>query len=167
MPIEELRTLHRTIGALIAEKRAEVLEQLRQQASALGFTADELMPKKKRNEPARCYQDPDNPALCAGPIIPGAQHTMQSERAQACAPRRHATICDMTNLLEEAVELLRDLPDSMQQTAARAIMDYAAAVNDVELSEEQVEEIERRMDDPNRALLSLADTQDRLRHFGL
>lgn len=59
MPFDELRTLHREIGALIAEKRAQALEQLREQASILGFTPDDLIPKKKSNSGAAKYRDPD------------------------------------------------------------------------------------------------------------
>jgi hypothetical protein len=33
----------------------------------------------------------------------------------------------MTKLLDEAVEILRGLPDSVQTTAARAIIDYASS----------------------------------------
>ncbi len=33
----------------------------------------------------------------------------------------------MTNLLEDAVEVLRELPENVQVNAARAILEYAAA----------------------------------------
>jgi DNA-binding protein H-NS len=62
LPFDQLRTLHREIGALIAEKRSEALEQLRQQAQVLGFTADDLMPKKTKANGAKVrYRDPSNP----------------------------------------------------------------------------------------------------------
>ena len=66
LPFDELRTLHREIGALIAAKRTEALEELRTKASILGFTADDLAPKKTRKNAARKYQDPDNPANTYG-----------------------------------------------------------------------------------------------------
>jgi DNA-binding protein H-NS len=61
LPFDQLRALHREIGALIAQRRHEALEQLRQQASILGFTADDLAPKKQRKNAARRYRDPNNP----------------------------------------------------------------------------------------------------------
>jgi len=73
----------------------------------------------------------------------------------------------MTKLLDDAVEVLRGLPENMQATAARAIMDYVATYEDVQLSDEQAAEVERRMDDPNRSFHSLNETRDRLRHFGV
>src|SRR5581483_5699478 len=70
----------------------------------------------------------------------------------------------MTKLLEEAMAILEDLPENMQDTAARAIMDYAATVDEIELSDDQAAEVERRIADPDRAFLSLSETTDRLRH---
>ena len=66
MAFDELRTLHREIGALIASKRTEALEELRAKASILGFTADDLAPKKARKNGARRYQDPGNPSNIYG-----------------------------------------------------------------------------------------------------
>lgn len=39
----------------------------------------------------------------------------------------------MTQLLDEAFEVLRGLPENMQATAARAIIDYATAYNEDQL----------------------------------
>src|SRR5262245_45664405 len=58
---DELKTLHREIGALLAERKNEVLLRMQEEASLHGFTAVDLVPKKKRNGTAREYQDPDNP----------------------------------------------------------------------------------------------------------
>ena len=38
LPFDQLRTLHREIGALIAKRRHEALEELKQQVAVLGFT---------------------------------------------------------------------------------------------------------------------------------
>jgi hypothetical protein len=74
----------------------------------------------------------------------------------------------MSKLLEDAVRVLRDLPENVQSAAARAIIDYASSYNDdVQLSDEQAAEVQRRMDEPNRTFLSLNETKDRLRHFGI
>jgi len=74
----------------------------------------------------------------------------------------------MNKLLEDAVQVLRDLPENVQSAAARAIIDYASSYDDdVALSDEQAAEVERRMDDPNRTFLSLSETKERLHHFGV
>ncbi len=64
LSFDDLRTLHREIGALIAQRRHEALEQVKQQIAVLGFTVDDLAPKKKRRAgaaPATKYCDPKNP----------------------------------------------------------------------------------------------------------
>jgi hypothetical protein len=74
----------------------------------------------------------------------------------------------MSKLIEDAVRVLRDLPEDVQQAAARAIIDYGAGYDDdVQLSDAHVAEVERRMADPNRAFLSLDDVRNRLRPFGV
>ena len=61
LPFDQLRTLHRDVGALLAQKRHEALEQLREQAQLLGFSADELVPKRnKKQNGVRKYRDPNN-----------------------------------------------------------------------------------------------------------
>jgi hypothetical protein len=82
---------------------------------------------------------------------------------QAVVQCRH-----MAKLVDEAVQVLRDLPENVQTAAARAILDYASSYDDdVQLSDEQAAEVERRIDDPNRTFLSLHETKVRLRHFGV
>ena len=62
LPFDELRTLHRGIGALIAQRRHEALEQLKQQIAMLGFSPDDLAaPKSKRGKAAAKYRDPEVP----------------------------------------------------------------------------------------------------------
>jgi hypothetical protein len=74
----------------------------------------------------------------------------------------------MRKLVEDAVRVLRDLPEDVQAAAARAIVDYSAGYDDdVALSDEQIAEVERRINNPNRNFLSLNDTRDRLRRFGV
>jgi hypothetical protein len=74
----------------------------------------------------------------------------------------------MSKLVEDAVRVLREMPDDMQAAAARAIIEYGAGSDeDMTLSDEQVAEVERRMANPNRNFLSLSDTRHRLRHFGV
>ena len=73
----------------------------------------------------------------------------------------------MSNLVEEAVKVLRGLPDDQQQAAARAIIDYGAHEDELQLTDEQVAEIERRIASPNRKFLSLAELDKRLRRLGV
>src|SRR5258708_7363628 len=63
LPFDDLRTLHREIGALIAQRRHEALEQLKQQIAVLGFNVDDLVPKRKKaTGPASTkYRDPEMP----------------------------------------------------------------------------------------------------------
>jgi superfamily II DNA/RNA helicase len=61
LEFDQLRTLHREIGALIAEKRSEALEQLKIQMSALGFSVDDITGKKQRRK-RRKQIDEDDPS---------------------------------------------------------------------------------------------------------
>jgi DNA-binding protein H-NS len=62
LPFDDLRTLHREIGALIGQRRHEALEQLKQQIAVLGFNVDDLVPKKKRGAATGAkYRDPETP----------------------------------------------------------------------------------------------------------
>ena len=74
----------------------------------------------------------------------------------------------MSKLVDDAVRVLRELPEDVQAAAARAIIDYGAGYDtDVALSDEQVTAVERRIGDPHRNFLSLGDVRHRLRHFGV
>lgn len=74
----------------------------------------------------------------------------------------------MNQLIEDAVRVLRDLPEDVQQAAARAIIDYGSGYDDdVQLSDAHVAEVERRMADPNRTFLSLDNVRSRLHPFGI
>lgn len=61
LPFDQLRTLHREIGALIAQRRHETLEQLKEQIAVLGFSVDDLAPKKRKTNASTVvkYRDPD------------------------------------------------------------------------------------------------------------
>jgi hypothetical protein len=73
----------------------------------------------------------------------------------------------MTKLLDEAVKVLRELPEDRQEAAARAIINYGADDDEVQLSDEDVAEIERRMADPNRKFFSLGELDKRIRRLGV
>jgi hypothetical protein len=60
LTFDELRTLHREIGALIAQRRHEALEQLKTQMELLGFTPEDFAPpRKKRGRKPRQQQEED------------------------------------------------------------------------------------------------------------
>jgi DNA-binding protein H-NS len=64
LPFDQLRSLHREIGALIAQRRHEALEQLKQQIAVLGFSVDDLAPKKTKKGGASApvkFRDPGAP----------------------------------------------------------------------------------------------------------
>jgi hypothetical protein len=73
----------------------------------------------------------------------------------------------MTKLLDEAVKVLRGLPEGEQEKAARAIIDYGAHDDGLQLTDEQVVEIERRIANPDRKFISLAELSKRLRRHGV
>jgi hypothetical protein len=73
----------------------------------------------------------------------------------------------MTKLLAEALKVLRDLPQEEQEKAARAIIDYGAREDKLQLTDEQVVEIERRMANPERKFISLAELRKRLHRYGV
>jgi hypothetical protein len=72
-----------------------------------------------------------------------------------------------TELVEDAVKVLREMPGNMQATAAQVVLDYAAGNDDFLLSDEQVAEVERRMANPDRAFLSVREVREPLHHFGV
>ena len=73
----------------------------------------------------------------------------------------------MSKLLKEAFDALTRLPEDDQERAARAIIDFAAHDGDYRLSDDQVEEVERRMASKDRTYLSAPQVRSRLDHFGI
>ena len=73
----------------------------------------------------------------------------------------------MSKLLKEAFDALNWLPEDEQERAARTIIDFAAHDGDHRLSDDQVEEVERRMARKDRTYLSPAQVRSRLNHFGI
>jgi len=59
LPFEQLRTLHREIGALIAERKHQELEQIKERILLLGFTPMDLAPPKQKKGNGAKYRDPD------------------------------------------------------------------------------------------------------------
>lgn len=72
----------------------------------------------------------------------------------------------MSNLIEDAVRALRNLPDDVRDAAARAIINYDVDYDDdLQLSDAQVEEVERRVANPNRKFISLSELDNRIRRL--
>jgi hypothetical protein len=73
----------------------------------------------------------------------------------------------MTKLLQDAIERIKELPESRQDQLARALIDVAEHdQNEYQLTDEQVEEVRRRRANPNRKFVSVVEARKRLRHFG-
>ncbi len=69
----------------------------------------------------------------------------------------------MTKLIDEAIGVLRNLPDDVAAAAARAIIQYSTQVDeDLLLSDAQAEEVERRLNEPDRTFLSIDEVQSSL-----
>ena len=62
LSFDELRTLHREIGARIAEKRSEALEQLKSQMSMLGFSVEDIAGRKQRRKRRKPAEEEDPPS---------------------------------------------------------------------------------------------------------
>jgi hypothetical protein len=73
----------------------------------------------------------------------------------------------MSRVVDDAIRMLREMPENVQEATARAIIEYNAGYDDLALSDNQVAEVERRIADPDRNLLSLADVLHRARPFGV
>jgi hypothetical protein len=69
----------------------------------------------------------------------------------------------MTRLLQKAIAELEKLPAADQDAAAGALMDYLDHMRGLQLSDEQVAEVRRRLADPDRSTVPLAEVRDRFR----
>jgi hypothetical protein len=67
------------------------------------------------------------------------------------------------NKIDEAWALLKRLPADKQELAADAILDFATESSDLLLSDEQVTEIERRLQDKDAKSLTLDEFRSRVR----
>ena len=68
----------------------------------------------------------------------------------------------MNAKIKEAIAELEKLPAEEQEQAAEAILDFAARGGRSELTEEQAEEVRRRVAEPNPKFLTLAEARARL-----
>ena len=72
----------------------------------------------------------------------------------------------MTKLFQKAIEQVEKLPAAEQDAAAGALMDYLGHMRGLQLTDEQVAEVRRRMADRKRPTVPLAEVRDRLRRPG-
>jgi hypothetical protein len=72
----------------------------------------------------------------------------------------------MTKLLEQALRQVEQLPDGEQDAAAGALLDYVKHMREVRLTDAQIAEVRRRIDDPNRKLVSHDEARDRIARLG-
>jgi hypothetical protein len=72
----------------------------------------------------------------------------------------------MTQLLEEALRQVAQLPTDDQDAAAGALLDYVKHMHDTCLTDAQIAEVQRRVSDPDRMLLSLKEARERIGRLG-
>ncbi|MFN3349272.1 hypothetical protein [Pseudorhodoplanes sp.] len=72
----------------------------------------------------------------------------------------------MGDLLKQAFEKAMTLPVDQQDAAGAALLDYLDDARSLQLTDEQVAEVRRRLSDPSRGLLSVEDVKDRLGRLG-
>ncbi|KZD22576.1 hypothetical protein [Tardiphaga robiniae] len=70
----------------------------------------------------------------------------------------------MSKLLEETIAKVRTLSASEQDAAAFALIDYLDHRQEMQLTDEQLAEVRRRLADPHRVLVSYEEARKR---FGL
>ena len=72
----------------------------------------------------------------------------------------------MTKLLRDVIEQVEKLPDSEQDAAATAMLDYLTHRRDLRVSDRDLVEIRRRRADPVRKLVSHEDARERIKRLG-
>jgi hypothetical protein len=73
--------------------------------------------------------------------------------------------CAMTKLLRDAIKQVEQLPDGEQDAAATAMLDYLMHRNDLRVSDKDLAEIRRRLDDPKRKLVSHEEARARIKRL--
>jgi hypothetical protein len=68
----------------------------------------------------------------------------------------------MTELLELALRQIEELPEGEQNAAAGALLDYVKHRRQVVLTDAQVDEVRRRIANPDRQFLSLEEVRKRI-----
>lgn len=76
-----------------------------------------------------------------------------------------AILPPMTKLLQKAVEEVERLPDSEQDAAAGALMDYLEHMRGLRLTDQQVAEVRERLSAPGVSI-PLSEARQRLQRAG-
>lgn len=71
----------------------------------------------------------------------------------------------MTELLEKAVRAAQGLPADQQDAVAGAIFDYLDHEKNMKLTDEQAEEVRRRIADPDQVILSFDEARQQIERF--
>ena len=72
----------------------------------------------------------------------------------------------MTKLLRDAIKQVEQLPEDDQDAAATAMLDYLAHRRDLRVSDSDLAEIRRRLDDKGAKRLTLDEFNERVRAMG-
>ena len=72
----------------------------------------------------------------------------------------------MTQLLEEALRQVAQLPADDQDAVAGALLDYVKHMRSNRLTDAQIAEVRRRLNNPNRVLLSAEKARERIERLG-
>ncbi|MGQ0742094.1 MAG: hypothetical protein ACT4OG_07345 [Alphaproteobacteria bacterium] len=70
------------------------------------------------------------------------------------------------NKIDEAWAILKTLPADKQEIAAEAILDFAERSEDVQLSEQQITALQRRLQDQDAKSITLEEFRSRVRKLG-
>lgn len=75
----------------------------------------------------------------------------------------------MTQLLDQALERLRELPQTDQDRAAVELINFVNHIDttQIQLSDEQVAEVERRLAKRNPRTLTMVELDAHLKHRGI
>ena len=75
----------------------------------------------------------------------------------------------MTQLLDQALERLRELPQTEQDLAAAELMNFVNHIDapQIQLSDEQLAEVERRLAKRNPKTLTMAELDAHLKRRGI
>jgi hypothetical protein len=77
--------------------------------------------------------------------------------------QRRAILLAMDNTIEQAWAELKKLPRDEQEIVAAAILDYAAGAGRPRLTDDQVAEVARRLEDPSPTFATLPEVRAHFR----
>jgi hypothetical protein len=69
-------------------------------------------------------------------------------------------------MLEQALRQVAQLPAQDQDAAAGALREYVKHMRNTHLTDDQIAEVQRRLNNPNRVLLSAEKARERIGRLG-